>query len=83
LMASVDTKDEMAIAHDMGWRTFRVGSDPIAKVESNCPASEEAGRKVQCIDCKACMGTAGKARVSIQIAAHGTGAKYATAMAMA
>jgi len=83
LMASVDTKDEMAMAHDMGWRTFRVGPDPIAKVESNCPASEEAGRKVQCIDCKACMGTAGKARVSIQIEAHGTGAKYATAMAMA
>jgi hypothetical protein len=77
LMASVDTPEEMLEARALGWRTFRVGTDPIDKLEMTCPASEEAGRKVQCIDCKACMGTGGKARVSIQIAAHGAGKKWA------
>lgn len=77
LMASVDTKEEMFEALSRGWRTFRVGTDPIDKLEKNCPASEEAGRKVQCLDCKACMGTGGKARVSIQIEPHGAGKKWA------
>ena len=76
VMASADTEAEMQDAHAMGYRTFRVGPAPVTG-EIVCPASAEAGRKVQCIACKACMGTGGKAKVSIQIRPHGVGAKYA------
>lgn len=79
VMASVDSADEMCDAHDMGYRTFRVtpiGEGPIKGLEIVCPASHEAGQKTECVDCKACMGTSAKARVSIQIQAHGTGRRY-------
>lgn len=78
-MASVDSEAEMRAAHALGYRTFRVTPGPFENIkglEIVCPASHEAGQKVECIDCKACMGTSGKAKVSIQIAAHGTGKKH-------
>lgn len=79
VMASVDSEDEMDEAHALGFRTFRVTAGPNENIRGRevvCPASHEAGQKVECIDCKACMGTSAKARVSIQIAAHGTGKRY-------
>jgi len=79
VMASADSEREMQLAHALGYRTFRVtplGEQPIKGIEIVCPASHEAGQKVECIDCKACMGTSAKARVSIQIQAHGTGKRY-------
>lgn len=79
VMASVDDQLGMELAHALGFRTFRVtpvGVGPIKGVEIVCPASHEAGQKVQCHECKACMGTSGKARVSIQIMAHGTGRNH-------
>lgn len=82
VMASADTEQDMRDAHALGYRTFRVtpvGEGPIKGAEIVCPASHEAGQKVECIDCKACMGTSAKARVSIQIMAHGTGKKYVDA----
>lgn len=78
-MASVDSRDEMYEAHAKGYRTFRVapqGEGPIDGAEIVCPASEEAGKKTTCEKCRACGGLGSKARVSIQIAAHGTGRKY-------
>jgi hypothetical protein len=81
VMASVDSETEMQQAHDRGYRTFRVtppGETAIKGTEVICPASEEAGRRTTCEDCKACMGTSAKARVSIQIVAHGTGKKHIT-----
>jgi hypothetical protein len=81
LMASVDSVAEMDEAHESGWRTFRVGAEPVRGVEINCPASEEAGKRVQCADCLLCMGTTSRSPRSIQIAPHGTGAKYAMEMA--
>lgn len=81
VMASVDSVEEMDEAHERGWRTFRVGSEPVRGVEINCPASKEAGKKTQCIDCLLCMGTTSRSPRSIQIAPHGTGAKYALEMA--
>ena len=81
LMASVDNKAELYEAHLMGWRTFRVGTDKLLPTspikEVVCPASAEAGKKTQCEACRACMGTSAKANVSIIIAPHGIGAKYA------
>lgn len=79
VMASVDSEAQMQSAHRLGYRTFRVtpqGEGPIKGTEVVCPASHEAGQKVECVDCKACMGTSAKARVSIQIQAHGTGKRY-------
>lgn len=79
VMASVDSEAEMYEAHAAGYRTFRVTPGPNENIKGKeivCPASHEAGQKVECIDCKACMGTSAKARVSIQIAAHGTGRKH-------
>jgi hypothetical protein len=73
-MASVDTPQEAAIAQSKGWRTFRVGlpSHPARMDnESLCPASAEAGRKLTCIQCRACDGIASSRRGSIYIPAHG------------
>jgi hypothetical protein len=81
VMASVDSVEEMDEAHAEGWRTFRVGAEAVRGVEINCPASAEAGERTQCIDCLLCMGTTSRSPRSIQIAPHGTGAKYALEMA--
>lgn len=75
VMASADSVADMDAAHALGYRTFRVTAEPFANLkgrEAVCPASEEKGKVASCVSCRACMGTSGKARVSIQIAAHGT-----------
>jgi len=84
-MASVDTVDEFHVAHLAGWRTFRVrlSNDPLlisnkrlrarnqsVPLEFVCPASDEAGHKVSCVDCQLCRGTSSPAR-SVAIIAHG------------
>lgn len=58
VMASVETTEEAAEAHAMGWRTFRTSDDvdPIDGVEISCPASDEAGSRVQCERCGLCDG---------------------------
>ena len=79
VMASADSLADMAQAHAKGYRTFRVTADAFENVkglEVICPASEEKGKVTDCATCKACMGTAGKAKASIQIAAHGGSKKY-------
>ena len=73
VMASADNLTDMLEAHKRGFRTFRVTSKPfenVKGVEAVCPASKEKGAKTDCAACRACMGTSGKARVSIQIARH-------------
>jgi len=79
VMASADSEDEMHAAHALGLRTFRVapiGATAIKGTEILCPASEEAGRKTTCEQCRACGGTSSKARVSIMIPAHGAGKRH-------
>lgn len=76
VMASADSLADRFIARDLGFRTFRVGGEQAAN-EVICPASAEAGRKTVCADCRACMGTSGKARADIVIAPHGAGSRYA------
>jgi hypothetical protein len=79
VMASADSVADMDDAHALGFRTFRVTAEPFANLkgrEAVCPASEEKGKVASCITCRACMGTSGKARASIQIAAHGGGRKH-------
>lgn len=79
IMASADSLSDMEAAHALGYRTFRVTAAPFENVkgkETTCPASDEKGNVTSCITCKACMGTAGKAKASITIAAHGSGKKH-------
>ena len=60
-MQSADSYEEALTHWAAGRRTFRVVSD-ILKVDPTrevlCPASKEAGRRVQCADCKLCNGSA-------------------------
>lgn len=60
LMASVDNREEMEQAHDMGWRTFRIlrGIEAeelqlVAGTEIHCPSQ---ARGVKCDACCACQG---------------------------
>jgi hypothetical protein len=72
-MASVDNEREAETARALGWRYFRVampGDLARMPLESICPASAEAGRKLQCAQCLACGGADGR-RGSIVIQAHG------------
>ena len=73
-MVSADTLGDAKAAWSRGWRTFRVVSsvDDITEAEILCPASEEAGRRTTCIDCRLCGGSEVKAK-SIAIPAHGVG----------
>ncbi|RVU03500.1 hypothetical protein EOE18_15370 [Novosphingobium umbonatum] len=80
VMASADSLADVSEAQAKGYRTFRVTAsegENVKGLEVICPASEEAGKKTECAACRACMGTSGKAKVSIAIAAHGGGAKHA------
>ena len=85
-MVSADNPEQAQEAHSKGLRTFRVipinqwqdkGRDSLLSNEILCPASKEAGAKVQCSDCGLCAGQTIKAR-SIAIPAHGTGRKHIT-----
>lgn len=71
-MASVETEILMKKAHEIGFRTFRVTNKdqlPVKGVEINCPASKEAGNRVQCNSCGLCSGMS-KIAKSIQIIKH-------------
>jgi hypothetical protein len=76
VMASADTPMGADVARAMGWRTFRVrtAAQPMLVRESVCPASAEAGKKLQCADCRACDGATGR-KGSIAIIVHGALAK--------
>lgn len=73
VMASCDTPSERDKARAQGWRTFtvRTAADPLAARESVCPASEEAGKRIQCAQCGACDGAGSGRKGSIAIIAHG------------
>lgn len=76
VMASVDTAQEFIAAKMAGWRTFRVrGEDmPLLAGEIMCPASEEAGKRTTCADCRLCSGAlANDPRKDIAIVVHGAG----------
>jgi len=56
-MASVDSVEEMVQANAAGFRTFRVLSKTEKRIrhhEAQCPASEEAGHLMTCLQCRYC-----------------------------
>lgn len=73
-MASVETLGMRLEALAKGWRTFRVRTvnEPLGKGEFICPASDEAGKKRTCLECKACSGAKSSPNAaSPVIIAHG------------
>lgn len=76
-MASADNAQEAQEAQAMGYRTFRVGTfaEKAARGEFLCPASEQAGKKVNCAQCLACGGTDSPNKASVFIPAHGAKGK--------
>lgn len=66
-MASVHSVKDMKKANDMGWRTYRVGGEPMTSSEIMCPHYTTG---VQCIDCGLCSGTHSKGK-NIYAPAHG------------
>jgi hypothetical protein len=74
VMASVDSKREFHQAGLAGWRTFRIRANAdeplVAGAEFICPASDEAGHRTTCAECRLCRGTSSPAR-SVAILPHG------------
>lgn len=84
-MTSAESSTDAKAAWLRGERTFRVIRDVADMVKGReilCPASEEAGRRVTCIDCGLCAGAAKKAK-SIAIVAHGGAKRTAKALVAA
>lgn len=77
-MASVESEGEAEYAHRLGWRTFRtrLASEPVRADELVCPASDEAGHRVQCDACGLCVGRRRDQARSIAIIAHGRTARF-------
>jgi len=76
VMASCDTESDKVRANLRGFRTFRVNDGTDAKRvrgEMTCPASKEAGARLNCADCHACDGTRGDGLTThdVTIALHG------------
>lgn len=76
-MASADNAQEAIDAQAKGYRTFRVGTpaEKIARGEFLCPASKEAGAKVNCAQCLACGGNSSPNKSSVFIPVHGAASK--------
>lgn len=76
-MASCDSLEENKQAIEKHWRSFLVVPKETKKIEGSflCPASEEAGRKLTCIECKACSGTGSGRKASVFIPVHGVAYK--------
>jgi len=73
LMASVLSSVDQPEAAAAGWRTYRLRGprDPLLAGEVVCPASHEAGRRLTCIECLLCAGTASPRQAHPVIMAHG------------
>ena len=74
MMRSADSESEARAAWSRGERTFRVlrvGEEPVAGSEIDCPSS----KGVACIACGLCGGASVKAK-SITIPGHGAGAVH-------
>jgi hypothetical protein len=82
VMTSADSLAQAESAWSNGQRTFRViaSLDAIDKAnEVLCPASKEAGERVQCAQCKLCGGNSKQAK-SVAIVAHGASKRKAKAL---
>lgn len=73
-MASCDTPEEQQQAKKLGWRTFTVvpsNQEVVRTKELLCPASEQAGKILQCQSCLACGGHSATNHADVFIPVHG------------
>ena len=76
MMASCDGMQDYLDASSQGWKTFSVVPSNIEYAGiQKCPATIQ-GSKSQCLTCSLCDGD----KKDIYVQAHGTGAKYVTAV---
>ena len=72
-MQSADTLEQAQAHWAKRARTFRV-IDSLADIDKAneilCPASKEAGRRVQCVKCQLCSGLTSNSKKSIAIVEH-------------
>lgn len=71
VMASVESAADEFLARSLGWRTFRVTSQPTPN-SIECPSE----KGIQCADCLLCSGTNRQNAPSVWIAPHGSGKKF-------
>ena len=73
-MASADNVADRIQAKLLKYRTFRVrsASEPVLKGEFQCPASAEQGKRLTCVECKACSGGVNTAKADPVIIVHGS-----------
>jgi hypothetical protein len=73
LMASADNPQDYQLAHEMGYRTFRVRleSQSLLPGEFICPASKEGYKRITCDRCKACSGGLNTHKGNPVIIVHG------------
>ena len=78
--ASCDTQADVDKAKSLGFGIFYVtpAGAPVPDGFILCPASEEAGKKVNCIDCLMCNGRGNY----VSIGAHGAGATHVARRAL-
>jgi len=72
VMASCDSPEDRESAKSLGWQTFRVKhpEEQMLPGETLCPASEEAGKQMNCLACGKCRGVGS---VDVVINVHGIG----------
>lgn len=72
LMASCNSTEDAKLAWQMGWRTYRIDmTGELQQGEITCPGSIEAGKSIECSQCKICSGADGKQRSNVVIQPHG------------
>ena len=79
-MASCETDADAREAIARGYRVFRVTprGAPRLPDHASCPASEEQGRRLTCLECRACNGgPPGEGRPHVQIQVHGQRRRHA------
>jgi hypothetical protein len=78
-MASCESDADARDAQALGYRVFRVVAPGAARLPGHmpCPASDEQGRRLTCVECRACNGNAsGVPMPHVQIEPHGHGRRH-------
>ena len=79
-MASCETDADARAAIARGYRVFRIVAPDSPRLPGHapCPASDEQGRRLTCVECRACNGTTGGAAAPhVQIQIHGQRRRHA------
>jgi len=84
VMASTHSAIETQEANRAGFRAFEARAMDTSTPDKylECPASDRAGKRLACIDCRACHGNANESGCNVTIEAHGRSKIRATKVAL-